>query len=115
MKQFKLGLLLLLVVVFATACAHTNSGGMASSNLDRIAKSERRPVGQLLPVDVDVLGLQGMADGGRDRIVALPVLQNGLKSALSNRTLCSSGRPESAFEKYLDKPLLSQYSFPRTR
>lgn len=39
MKQFKCGLLLLLVVVFATACAHTNGGGMASSNLDRIAKS----------------------------------------------------------------------------
>ena len=39
MKQFKRGLLLLLVVVFATACAHTNGGGMASSNLDRIAKS----------------------------------------------------------------------------
>ena len=39
MKQFKRGLLLLLVVVFATACAHTNSGTMATSNLDRIAQS----------------------------------------------------------------------------
>ena len=39
MKQFKRGLLLLLILVFATACAHTNSGTMTSSNLDRIAQS----------------------------------------------------------------------------
>lgn len=39
MKLFKRGLLLLLIIVFATACAHTNSGKMTSSNLDRIAES----------------------------------------------------------------------------
>ncbi|MBC2712394.1 MAG: transporter substrate-binding domain-containing protein [Desulfosarcina sp.] len=39
MKQFKRGLLLLLVLVFATACAHTNSGTMTSPNLDRITQS----------------------------------------------------------------------------
>ena len=39
MRQFKRGLLLLLVVVFATACAHTNGGSMASSNLARIAEN----------------------------------------------------------------------------
>lgn len=39
MKLFKRGLLLLLVIVFATACAHTNSGSMSSSNLERIAQS----------------------------------------------------------------------------
>lgn len=39
MKQFKRGLLLFLVLVFATACAHTNSGTMSPSNLDRIAES----------------------------------------------------------------------------
>jgi polar amino acid transport system substrate-binding protein len=39
MKQFKRGLLLLLVLVFAAACAHTNSGTMSPSNLDRIAQS----------------------------------------------------------------------------
>ena len=39
MKTVKRGLLLLLVLVFATACAHTNSGTMASSGLDRIAQS----------------------------------------------------------------------------
>jgi polar amino acid transport system substrate-binding protein len=38
MKQFKRGLLLL-VLVFATACAHSNSGTMTSSNLDQIAQS----------------------------------------------------------------------------
>ena len=39
MKPVKRGLLLLLVLVFATACAHTNSGTMTSSGLDRIAQS----------------------------------------------------------------------------
>ena len=39
MKLFKRGLLLLLVIVFATACAHTNSGTTTSSNLDRIAQA----------------------------------------------------------------------------
>lgn len=39
MKQFKRGLLLLLVLVFATACANTKSGTMTSSNLDRITQS----------------------------------------------------------------------------
>jgi len=39
MKQVKRGLMLLLVLAFATACAHTNSGSMSSSNLDRIAQS----------------------------------------------------------------------------
>jgi polar amino acid transport system substrate-binding protein len=39
MKPFKRGLLLLLVLVFAAACAQTNSGTMTFSNLDRIAQS----------------------------------------------------------------------------
>ena len=39
MKQFNRGMLLLLVLIFATACAHTQNGTMASSNLDRIAQS----------------------------------------------------------------------------
>jgi len=39
MKPFKHGLLLLLVLVFATACAQTKSGTMSSSNLDRITQS----------------------------------------------------------------------------
>ena len=39
MKLFRRGLLLLLVIVFATACATTNSGTMTSSNLDRIAQA----------------------------------------------------------------------------
>lgn len=39
MKRFKNDLLLVLVLLFATACAHTNSGTMTTSNLDRIAQS----------------------------------------------------------------------------
>lgn len=39
MKHFKNSLLLLLILFFATACAHSNSSTMASSNLDRIAQS----------------------------------------------------------------------------
>ena len=39
MKLFRCGLLMLLVIVFATACATTNSGTMTSSNLDRIAQA----------------------------------------------------------------------------
>lgn len=45
MKQFKRGLLLLLVVVLATACAHQNSGTQTFSNLDRIAQSGMLRVG----------------------------------------------------------------------
>ena len=34
MRQFKRGLLLLIILLFATACAHTNNGGTPPSNLD---------------------------------------------------------------------------------
>jgi ABC-type amino acid transport substrate-binding protein len=39
MNQFKRGLMLLLIVVFATACAHTNSGSMTPTSLEGIAQS----------------------------------------------------------------------------
>lgn len=39
MKQYTRGLLILFVLIFATACANMQGGTMASSNLDRIAQS----------------------------------------------------------------------------
>ncbi|MEE4113648.1 MAG: transporter substrate-binding domain-containing protein [Desulfobacteraceae bacterium] len=45
MKAFKRGLLLVLVLVAAAACAHTDSGTKMSSNLDRIAQSGTLRVG----------------------------------------------------------------------
>jgi polar amino acid transport system substrate-binding protein len=119
MKLFKRGLLLLLVVVFATACATTNSGTMTSSNLDRIAQAvscawARQPIcrrlnmldksGVPMGLDVDLASYMAGAMGVKLSLVIkpfselLPALEAGeVDMVISGMTITPERNMKVAF------------------
>jgi polar amino acid transport system substrate-binding protein len=87
MKQLICNLFLLIVFVFATACAHTDNTAMTSSNLDRIAQSgflrvgtaaDMPPLNMLdksgvpMGLDVDLARYMASAMGVELRLVVKP-------------------------------------------
>ena len=119
MKPFKKGLLLLLVLVLATACAHMNSGTMTSSNLDRIAQrgdlrvgtaADMPPLNMLdksgvpMGLDVDLASYMASAMGVKLSLVVkpfpdlLPALEAGeVDMVISGMTITPERNMKVAF------------------